>query len=44
MGVLLALLGANVRLATWNRQRSSQELRYFIDARHACLPEGIDVE
>jgi len=31
-------------LATWNRQRTTEELRNFINTKHALLPEGIDVE
>jgi hypothetical protein len=44
MGVLFNLLGSDVRLATWNRPRTSEELRSFVDARHARLPEGLEVE
>lgn len=30
--------------ATWNRERTSDELRRFIETRHAALPTTIDVE
>lgn len=44
MGLLLNILGAEARLATWNRPRQSAELRSFVETRHAQLPEGISVE
>lgn len=31
-------------LATWNRQRSTEELQSFISSRHAALPDDTDVE
>ena|GEM_PF-1844080 len=31
-------------LATWNRQRTIEELRNFVNTKHALLPEGIDIE
>lgn len=31
-------------LATWNRQRSSQELQNFINTRHATLPDDTEIE
>jgi hypothetical protein len=31
-------------LATWNRQRSSQELQEFINSRHATLPDDSEIE
>lgn len=31
-------------LATWNRQRTLQELRDFINGKHATLPDDIDIE
>lgn len=31
-------------LATWNRQRSSQELQDFIDSRHSSLPDDTEIE
>jgi hypothetical protein len=31
-------------LATWNRPRTSEELRSFINSHHDILPEGIDIE
>lgn len=30
-------------LATWNRQRSDEELRAFIDRRHASLPDDLEI-
>ena len=44
MSVLLNILGIEARLATWNRPRSGEELRQFVDVRHARLPEGLEVE
>lgn len=34
----------NTELATWNRPRTSEELRSFVNARHAMLPDGISIE
>lgn len=31
-------------LGSWNRERSSEELRSFIVSHHDALPDGIDVE
>jgi len=31
-------------LATWNRERSSEELQSFITARFNRLPDTVDVE
>ena len=31
-------------LATWNRQRSVEELRNFVNMRHSMLPDSIDIE
>lgn len=31
-------------LATWNRQRSSQELQEYINSRHAMLPDDSEIE
>jgi hypothetical protein len=31
-------------LATWERERSSEELKNFIERHHAVLPSVIDVE
>jgi hypothetical protein len=33
-----------LELASWNRQRTGEELRRFIETRHAALPTDIDVE
>lgn len=33
-----------LELATWTRQRSSEELRSFVLTRHAQLPDSIDIE
>ena len=32
------------RLDSWNRTRSIDELRSFVNDRHALIPEGIDIE
>jgi len=31
-------------LATWNRQRTSQELQSFINSHHDRLPDSIEIE
>lgn len=31
-------------LATWNRPRTSEELRTFIESRHATLPDDLAIE
>jgi hypothetical protein len=31
-------------LATWNRQRSSEELQDFINSHHDALPDNIEIE
>ena len=31
-------------LASWNRPRTSEELRSFIDTHHAMLPDGINID
>ena len=31
-----------LRLATWDRQRSSEELNCFVDSLHSALPDNID--
>lgn len=33
-----------LNLATWNRQRTLDELRNFVNAKHALLPEGLEIE
>lgn len=31
-------------LATWNRPRSTEELRAFVDSHHANLPDDTEIE
>ncbi len=31
-------------LATWNRQRTDEELRDFITTRHDRLPDSVEIE
>jgi hypothetical protein len=31
-------------LDTWNRPRSIEELRNFVNARHSTLPDSLEVE
>jgi hypothetical protein len=31
-------------LATWNRQRTDEELRDFINTHHSNLPDNLDIE
>lgn len=38
------LLDDSLGLATWNRERSLNELRMFVAVRHAALPADIDIE
>ena len=33
-----------LQLATWNRERSDDELRNFIDTRHAALGDSEEIE
>ena len=33
-----------LNLATWNRERSSDELQAFISSRHAALPDNTEIE
>ena len=30
-------------LATWNRQRSTEELKEFVDRHHEMIPDTIDL-
>ena len=38
------LLDDSLGLASWNRERSLNELRRFVAVRHAALPSDIDIE
>jgi hypothetical protein len=31
-------------LATWNRPRSDEELRTFVESHHSSLPDDISIE
>ena len=31
-------------LATWNRQRTSEELQSFINSHHDRLPDSVEIE
>jgi hypothetical protein len=49
MEILSALFEGNAvkestDLATWNRPRTNEELRSFINNHHDRLPEGIEIE
>jgi hypothetical protein len=33
-----------LQLATWNRERSSEELQSFINTRHLALPDDSEIE
>ena len=35
---------ANDRLDTWNRPRTIEELRSFVNLRHSLLPDTVEVE
>jgi len=37
-------LSDGINLATWSRQRTMEEMRSFVNARHALLPDTIDIE
>lgn len=43
-GVERVTLTDILELATWNRERSDDELRNFIDARHAALGDNSSIE
>lgn len=34
----------NDHLDTWNRPRTDEELRSFINFRHSLLPDAVEVE
>lgn len=34
----------SAELASWNRPRTSEELRNFINSHHAMLPDGISID
>lgn len=38
------ILGGASDLASWNRERTIEELRSFVNSRHALLPDSIDIE
>lgn len=38
------ILGAANEMASWNRARTIEELRSFVNSRHALLPDSIDIE
>lgn len=38
------ILGAASEMASWNRERTVEELRSFVNSRHALLPDSIDIE
>jgi len=38
------LLDDSLGLASWNRERSLNELRRFVAVRHTALPVDIDIE
>ncbi len=33
-----------LELATWNRPRTSEELRTFVESRHSTLPDDLIIE
>lgn len=43
-GVEAVTLSDILQLATWSRERTSDELRSFIDTHHAALPDDITIE
>jgi hypothetical protein len=34
----------SAELASWNRPRTSEELRNFVNSHHAMLPDGISLD
>lgn len=38
------MFSAASELASWNRERTTEELRGFVNTRHALLPDSIDIE
>lgn len=43
-GVEAVTLSDILHLSTWNRERTDDELRSFIDTKHAALPDDISIE
>jgi len=37
-------LSDSLELASWNRQRTLEELRQFVDSHHELLPADIELE
>lgn len=37
-------LAGTLETASWNRQRTLEELRSFVERHHESLPAGIDLE
>ena len=37
-------IAPSAELASWNRPRTSEELRNFVNSHHAMLPDSISVE
>ncbi|MEP6710671.1 MAG: hypothetical protein ABJA64_03045 [Candidatus Saccharibacteria bacterium] len=33
-----------LELATWSRQRTSEELQNFVNTHHAALPDDLEIE
>lgn len=44
MKLLSQLFRTDTVLATWNRPRSNDELRRFVDSHHERLSDTVDVE
>ena len=41
--VAVATLSDTVDLASWNVERTTEQLRSFIDTKHAALPNDIEL-
>ncbi|MEO5950556.1 MAG: hypothetical protein ABIQ04_03855 [Candidatus Saccharimonadales bacterium] len=43
-GIEAVTLSDILKLSTWNRERTDDELRSFIDTHHAALPDDSELE
>ncbi len=43
-GIEMTTMSEILNLASWNRQRTSEELQSFIRTRHSSLPDDSEIE
>lgn len=43
-GIEAVTLSDVLNLATWERERTTEELKAFVDSRHAALPDDTEIE